>query len=210
MSSPKARAPKQTAKSATPKSAAKTAAKAPAKKTAVKKAAAKKVAAKKVAAKRRSNEPVALSGEDKVHFVKAIWEGVSKGGKDSGKASAKSAKTAKAKAPQVEILRRIPAAAPQNKKQNALSQKGIAFAAELEAAFAKGELEALSPEATQALMGAICKIYGANQESGNKYPILSGRMAVTGTDVMITCGGLLKAADLQVFELGMWQSWTGI
>jgi hypothetical protein len=59
-------------------------------------------------------------------------------------------------------------------------------------------------------MGAICKIYGANQESGNKYPILSGRMAVTGTDVMITCGGLLKAADLQVFELGMWQSWTGI
>jgi hypothetical protein len=26
---------------------------------------------------------------------------------------------------------------------------------------------------------------------------------------MITASGLLKAADLQVFELGMWQSWTG-
>jgi hypothetical protein len=33
--------------------------------------------------------------------------------------------------------------------------------------------------------------------------------AVSATDVMITASGLLKSADLQVFELGMWQSWTG-
>jgi hypothetical protein len=26
---------------------------------------------------------------------------------------------------------------------------------------------------------------------------------------MVTASGLLKAADLAVFELGMWQSWTG-
>jgi hypothetical protein len=26
---------------------------------------------------------------------------------------------------------------------------------------------------------------------------------------MITASGLLKAANLAVFELGMWQSWTG-
>ena len=36
------------------------------------------------------------------------------------------------------------------------------------------------------------------------------RFSVTGTDAMILCGALLKAVDLQVFELGMWQSWSGI
>jgi len=40
-------------------------------------------------------------------------------------------------------------------------------------------------------------------------PALDGRSGVSPTDVMITASGLLKAADLQVFELGMWQSWTG-
>ena len=29
------------------------------------------------------------------------------------------------------------------------------------------------------------------------------------TDVMVAASGLLKAANLAVFELGMWQSWTG-
>ena len=32
---------------------------------------------------------------------------------------------------------------------------------------------------------------------------------VSATEVMVTASGLLKAADLAVFELGMWQSWTG-
>jgi hypothetical protein len=82
--------------------------------------------------------------------------------------------------------------------------------AALEAKFEAGELDVLTPEATQALMGVICRIYSANQESGNKYPLLSGRSVVSGTDAMITCSALLKAVDLQVFELGMWQSWSGV
>ena len=32
---------------------------------------------------------------------------------------------------------------------------------------------------------------------------------LSATDVMLTASGLLRAADLAVFELGMWQSWTG-
>jgi N-methylhydantoinase A len=39
--------------------------------------------------------------------------------------------------------------------------------------------------------------------------ILERTGRVAPTDVMITASGLLKAADLQVFELGMWQSYTG-
>jgi hypothetical protein len=32
---------------------------------------------------------------------------------------------------------------------------------------------------------------------------------VTATDVSITALSMLRAADLQVFELGLWQSWAG-
>jgi hypothetical protein len=176
----------------------------PAKKPA-KKAAAKKAASKR-AVKRDSD---GLSGQDKAHFVKAMWEGISTKGAKGKKPSAKKA-AEKAPAPQVEILRRIPAATTRQGPQNAASKKALAFAAEIEKAFAKGDLSALSPEAVQALMTVLCKVYGANQESGNKYPVLANRTAVTGTDVMITCGALLKAVDLQVFELGMWQSWSGV
>ena len=33
--------------------------------------------------------------------------------------------------------------------------------------------------------------------------------AATATDIMITVTAMLKAANLQVFELGMWQAWSG-
>ena len=181
-----------------------------------------------------------FAGEDKVNFVKALWEGVTpKGAKTSsgsksgveksgvqksraGKAKAEKAdkpKAAKAdksksgkaaKAPKVEILRKISAPAPFESRRTPESDQALALVKALEAKFEAGELDVLTPEATQALMGVICKIYGANQESGNKYSLLSGRAAVTGTDAMITCSALLKAVDLQVFELGMWQSWSGV
>jgi hypothetical protein len=33
--------------------------------------------------------------------------------------------------------------------------------------------------------------------------------AATATDVMVTVAAMLKAVNLQVFELGMWQAWSG-
>ena len=33
--------------------------------------------------------------------------------------------------------------------------------------------------------------------------------AVTATEVMVTVTAMLKAVNLQVFELGMWQAWAG-
>jgi len=169
--------------------------------------AAKPAKAKKAEA-HASVEASALVGEDKVHFVKAMWEGVPPKG-----AKAKAAKPAKAKAekaPKVEILRKISAPTRVQSRQTPESTQALTLVGALEAKFEAGELDVLTPEATQALVGVICKIYGANQESGNKYPLLSGRAAVTGTDAMIACSALLKAVDLQVFELGMWQSWSGV
>ena len=33
--------------------------------------------------------------------------------------------------------------------------------------------------------------------------------AATATEVMVTVTAILKAVNLQVFELGMWQAWSG-
>ena len=92
--------------------------------------------------------------------------------------------------------------------QTGLSADAIRLAGEIEEAFKKSDA-AISEEAMQALMGTLCRIYAAQVENGAKYtPIAEGQI-VSPTGVMVTASGLLRAANLAVFELGMWQSWTG-
>jgi hypothetical protein len=129
--------------------------------------------------------------------------------KAPAKKAAKTATAPVAEEPQnrVEILRKISAPAPV--ETTAKSAEVIALAKEIEKALDTGDLDFLQPHAVQALFQALIKFYGANDENGNVYPILPGRLAVTGTDAMVACGALLRAVDLQVFELGMFQSWSG-
>jgi hypothetical protein len=89
-----------------------------------------------------------------------------------------------------------------------LSADAIKLAEDIERAFAKSD-DAISEEAMQALMGALCRIYSAQVENGAKYTPIAEGQVVSPTGVMVTASGMLRAANLAVFELGMWQSWTG-
>src|SRR4029453_1815449 len=89
------------------------------------------------------------------------------------------------------------------------SAQAARLAGAIQGALARGRGGVLSKEALQALMGAVCKTYAAQVEAGEDLLPLPQRGGATATDVMITASGLLKAANLAVFELGMWQSWTG-
>lgn len=91
---------------------------------------------------------------------------------------------------------------------NGLSADAIKLAREIEGAFKKSD-DAISEEAMQALMSALCRVYSAQVENGAKYTPIPEGQVVSPTGVMVTASGLLKAANLAVFELGMWQSWTG-
>jgi hypothetical protein len=102
-----------------------------------------------------------------------------------------------------------PAAKPANKPANGVSADAKRLAGEIERALASGQRDLLSTEALQVLMAAVCKVYGARVEAGEQLLPLPERGGATATDVMVTASGLLKAANLAVFELGMWQSWTG-
>jgi len=89
------------------------------------------------------------------------------------------------------------------------SAQATRLAADIERGLADGRLDLLSAPALQALMAAACKAYAAQVEAGNPMAALAQRTTVTPTEVMVTASGLLRAANLAVFELGMWQSWTG-
>ncbi len=116
----------------------------------------------------------------------------------------------------VETLRIIPApAAPDPVKltpaAKARSAEALRLAASIEAALQREAEDgiALDPQAVQALLAALCRVYSAHVENGPQYDICAAANPVTATDVMVTASALLKAANVAVFELGMWQSWTG-
>jgi hypothetical protein len=81
-------------------------------------------------------------------------------------------------------------------------------AAAIERNVAEGKLDALPTETLQALIAAACRLYAARREAGEQFMPVA-RNALAATDVMVTASGLLRAADLAAFELGMWQGWTG-
>ena len=82
--------------------------------------------------------------------------------------------------------------------------------ASLTGAIAADRLDQLPPALVQRLMAAAIRTYSAKVQAGEQFlPFDFDTGRVSPTDVMITASGLLKAGDLQVFELGMWQSYTG-
>jgi hypothetical protein len=122
-----------------------------------------------------------------------------------------SPKAAAAKAtgrPTTSARPKVVAAKPKAAANGNLSADAIRLAAEIERAFAKSD-NVLSEDAMQTLMGALCRVYSAQVEAGAKYTPIAEGQVVSPTGVMVTASGLLRAANLAVFELGMWQSWTG-
>jgi|SoiMethySBSTD1v2_1073268.scaffolds.fasta_scaffold4348982_2 hypothetical protein len=111
---------------------------------------------------------------------------------------------AKAKPPRAKPT--APAASPT--QSGDLSNAALQLAAQIERGLAAGETDMLSPDALQALMAAACNLYSAQVEAGQQHLPLKP-LGVPPTAVMSTASGILRAANLAVFELGMWQSWTG-
>jgi hypothetical protein len=123
-------------------------------------------------------------------------------------AKSKASKVArKAKKPAVKAAAET--AAAKDAPNGSTSHDATRLAAEIEKALTSGKLDALTPQALHALMGACCKTYATRVEAGEDLLPLAQRSTVSPTEVMVTASGLLRAANLAVFELGMWQSWTG-
>lgn len=172
-----------------------------------KKAGGKKAAAAGKTRTTKAEKPAAKSAKTS-KISKTAGKSAKKAvSKPDASASAPAAMALPDDEPRVEILRKI--SAPEPVVSTPKSEELLKLAKEIETALENGDLEFLQPHALQTLMMALCKYYAASDENDIVYPILPGRLAISGTDAMVVCGALLRAVDLQVFELGMFQSWSG-
>jgi len=83
------------------------------------------------------------------------------------------------------------------------------LAADIERALVDGRRDVLTTEAMQDLLAAVCKLYAAKVEAGEPILPFGTHHGLSATDAMTSASGLLRAVNLAVFELGMWQSCTG-
>jgi hypothetical protein len=97
---------------------------------------------------------------------------------------------------------------PAAKAGNGVAAEAKRLAEAIERSIAAGRLDLLSVDALQALIAAACRSYAARRQAGEEFTPVA-KSTVSATDVMITASGLLRAADLSTFELGMWQGFTG-
>jgi len=69
--------------------------------------------------------------------------------------------------------------------------------------------ERLSDAEIQDMLAKAVRLYAERaEERDGALPAFSSEQA-TATEVMVTVTAMLKAVNLQVFELGMWQAWAG-
>jgi len=72
------------------------------------------------------------------------------------------------------------------------------------------EDERLSDGDIQAMLAKAVRLYAARAaEREDALAAFPADAAVTATDVVVAVTAMLKAVNLQVFELGMWQAWSG-
>ncbi len=101
-----------------------------------------------------------------------------------------------------------PIAKPSVAAGNGASAEATRLAAALERSIVDDKLDTVSAEALQKLIAAACRVYTARREAGEQFAPVP-KNSISATDIMVTASGLLRSADLAVFELGMWQNWTG-
>lgn len=55
----------------------------------------------------------------------------------------------------------------------------------------------------------LVQVCGAKFDAGARPQVLGDGGAVSATAVLVTVSAMMKASNLEIFELGMWQSWSG-
>jgi len=70
--------------------------------------------------------------------------------------------------------------------------------------------QSVSDEALQELLAAVVKLYSTKNPDGIRLRAFpEGGAGVTATDVMVATTAMLHAVNVQMFELGMWQAFSG-
>jgi Mn-containing catalase len=68
----------------------------------------------------------------------------------------------------------------------------------------------LSDEMVQDAMTALTRLYTVKFQLGERWSPFSDSQVVPATSVMIMTTAMCRAVNVELFELGMWQAWSGV
>ena len=68
---------------------------------------------------------------------------------------------------------------------------------------------AIEDDDLRGALAALVRIFGERAAEDRKFLPFPEGHHVTATEGMIAVTAILRALNLQLFELGMWQNWTG-
>ena len=71
------------------------------------------------------------------------------------------------------------------------------------------EGESIPNEVIQEGFTAMARLYSVKFQLGERWEPFAENSMVPATAVMIMCTTMMRAVNVETFELGMWQSWSG-
>lgn len=71
------------------------------------------------------------------------------------------------------------------------------------------DLDSMADHDLQVLFAAVARRY-AGRFAETQLPACAPGDTISATEAMLAVTGLLRAADVQLFELGLWQTFSGI
>jgi hypothetical protein len=81
---------------------------------------------------------------------------------------------------------------------------GAAFSALADAALQRGEPDAIPDETLHEVLAAAVRVYAAKAERRGGYAKPFAEGAVTATEAVVAACGMIRAADLNPFDVAMW------
>ena len=91
--------------------------------------------------------------------------------------------------------------------RDTLAENVALIANQVDAIMNSSPSEFVTDETIQKLLTAAAVLYAARVESGGDL-CATTPAALNATQGMIVTSGIMKSVNLQVFELGLWQSWA--
>ena len=79
----------------------------------------------------------------------------------------------------------------------------------VEALLERGEAGGVPRESIQQGLTALIKLYAAQWEAGARFAPVVMDGGLPATAAMILTTALMQAVHVELFELGMWQAWSG-
>jgi hypothetical protein len=95
-------------------------------------------------------------------------------------------------------------AARNRAKPKSRSNKSADFCAAARDALKRGEPDAISDKTLQQVLSAAVKIYAAKVERRGHDVAPFPQHAVTATETVVTACGMIRAADLNMFDVAIW------